>query len=82
MPDDSTRPDQPDGQQRFRADLLAYLDSLPVQPCGRVLELLDTHIGGIDQTIRVLQELRATLCGPGTPPGQAASGAKRRSSAA
>jgi MerR family copper efflux transcriptional regulator len=31
------------------------------QPCGRVLELLDTHIAGIDQTIRALQELRATL---------------------
>jgi MerR family transcriptional regulator, copper efflux regulator len=31
------------------------------QPCSRVLELLDTHIGGIDQTIRALQELRATL---------------------
>lgn len=31
------------------------------QPCGRVLELLDTHISGIDRTIRALQELRATL---------------------
>jgi MerR family transcriptional regulator, copper efflux regulator len=31
------------------------------QPCGRVLELLDTHISGIDKTIRALQELRATL---------------------
>jgi MerR family transcriptional regulator, copper efflux regulator len=31
------------------------------QPCGRVLELLDTRIAGIDQAIRALQELRATL---------------------
>ncbi len=31
------------------------------QPCGRVLELLDTHIGGIDRTIGALRELRATL---------------------
>jgi MerR family copper efflux transcriptional regulator len=31
------------------------------QPCGRVLELLDTHIAGIDKTIRALQELRGTL---------------------
>jgi MerR family copper efflux transcriptional regulator len=31
------------------------------QPCGRVLELLDTHIAGVDKTIRALQELRATL---------------------
>ncbi len=31
------------------------------QPCGRVLELLDTHIAGIDKTIGALQELRATL---------------------
>jgi MerR family copper efflux transcriptional regulator len=31
------------------------------QPCGRVLELLDTHIAGIDHTIRALQALRATL---------------------
>ena len=31
------------------------------QPCDRVLELLDTHITGIDQTIRALQQLRATL---------------------
>jgi MerR family copper efflux transcriptional regulator len=31
------------------------------QPCGRVMELLDTHIGGIDRTVRALQELRATL---------------------
>jgi hypothetical protein len=34
MPDDPTRPDQPDGHQRFRADLLAYLDSLPVHELG------------------------------------------------
>ena len=37
MPDDPTRPDQPDGQQRFRADLLAYLDSLPVHELGELL---------------------------------------------
>jgi hypothetical protein len=37
MSDDPTRPDQPDGQQRFRADLLAYLDSLPVHELGELL---------------------------------------------
>jgi len=37
MPDDPTRPDQPDSQQRFRADLLAYLDSLPVHELGELL---------------------------------------------
>jgi len=42
------------------------------QPCGRVLELLDTHIGDIDRTIRALQELRATL-------GQARDAAKASS---
>jgi MerR family copper efflux transcriptional regulator len=31
------------------------------QPCGRVLELLDTHIRDIDHTIRALRQLRATL---------------------
>jgi hypothetical protein len=37
MPDDPTRPDQPHGQQRFHADLVAYLDSLPVQELGELL---------------------------------------------
>jgi hypothetical protein len=38
MPADPTHPDQPDdGQQRFRADLLAYLDSLPVHELGELL---------------------------------------------
>jgi DNA-binding transcriptional MerR regulator len=31
------------------------------QPCGRVLELLDTHIRDIDHTIGALRQLRATL---------------------
>jgi hypothetical protein len=30
MPDDPIHPDQLAGEQRFRADLVAYLDSLPV----------------------------------------------------
>jgi hypothetical protein len=37
MPAEPTHPDQPDGQARFRADLLDYLDSLPV---GELAELL------------------------------------------
>jgi hypothetical protein len=30
MPADPTHPEQLGGEQRFRADLVAYLDSLPV----------------------------------------------------
>jgi hypothetical protein len=37
MPTDPFHPDQLDGEQRFRADLVAYLDSLPV---GELAELL------------------------------------------
>jgi hypothetical protein len=37
MPDDPIHPDQLDGQARLRADLAAYLDSLPV---GELAELL------------------------------------------
>jgi hypothetical protein len=37
MPADPTHPDQPDGQQRFRADLVAYLDSLPVHQLADLL---------------------------------------------
>jgi hypothetical protein len=37
MPTDPVHPDQLDGEQWFRADLLAYLDSLPV---GALAELL------------------------------------------
>jgi hypothetical protein len=37
MPADPIHPDQLDGPARFRADLVAYLDSLPV---GEVAELL------------------------------------------
>jgi hypothetical protein len=37
MPADPTHPDQLDGEQRYRADLAAYLDSLPV---GGLAELL------------------------------------------
>ena len=35
MPDNEPiHPDQLAGEQRFRADLVAYLDSLPVQGAG------------------------------------------------
>jgi hypothetical protein len=37
MPADPIHPDQLDGQARFRADLVAYLDSLPI---GELAELL------------------------------------------
>jgi hypothetical protein len=37
MPADPTHPDQLGGDQRLRADLVAYLDSLPV---GELAELL------------------------------------------
>jgi len=37
MPADPIHPDQLDGEQRFRADLVAYLDSLPI---GELAELL------------------------------------------
>ena len=37
MPADPIHPDQLDGQVRFRADLVAYLDSLPI---GELAELL------------------------------------------
>jgi hypothetical protein len=37
MPADPIHPDQLDGERRFRADLLAYLDSLPI---GELAELL------------------------------------------
>jgi hypothetical protein len=37
MPADPIHPDHLDGEQRFRADLVAHLDSLPV---GELAELL------------------------------------------
>jgi len=37
MPADPIHSDQLDGEQRFHADLVAYLDSLPV---GKLAELL------------------------------------------
>jgi hypothetical protein len=37
MPADPIDPDQLDGQARFRADLLAYLDSLPVHELADLL---------------------------------------------
>jgi hypothetical protein len=46
MPDDPAHPDQLDGTRRFRADLLAYLDSLPVHQLGGVL-------GGLPEPTRV-----------------------------
>jgi hypothetical protein len=44
MPDNPTRPDATSGQQRFRADLVAYLDSLSVHELGELLgELPSIH---------------------------------------
>jgi hypothetical protein len=44
MPADPIDPDQLDGQARFRADLLAYLDSLPVHELADLLgELPSRH---------------------------------------
>jgi hypothetical protein len=37
MPDDPTHADQPDDQARFRGDLAAYLDSLPVLELAELL---------------------------------------------
>ncbi|MDF2741418.1 MAG: hypothetical protein K0S88_2788 [Actinomycetia bacterium] len=37
MPDDPTRPDAIAGEAWFRADLAAYLDSLPVHQLGELL---------------------------------------------
>jgi hypothetical protein len=37
MPADPIHPDQLAGEQRFRADLLAYLDSLPVHELAELL---------------------------------------------
>jgi hypothetical protein len=37
MPADPIHPDQLDGEQRFRADLVVYLDSLPI---GELADLL------------------------------------------
>jgi hypothetical protein len=34
MPDDQTRPNQRDGERPFRADLVVYLDSLPIHQLG------------------------------------------------
>jgi hypothetical protein len=36
MPADPVHPDQLDGEQRFRADLVAYLDSLPAGELGEL----------------------------------------------
>jgi hypothetical protein len=37
MPDDPIHSDQLDGEQRFRADLVAYLDSLPISELAELL---------------------------------------------
>ena len=37
MPADPTGSDRPDGEARFRADLVAYLDSLSVEELGELL---------------------------------------------
>jgi hypothetical protein len=37
MPDDPTRPDAIAGEAQFRADLLAYLDSLPAHELADLL---------------------------------------------
>jgi hypothetical protein len=36
MPADPIHPDQLDGEQRFRADLVVYLDSLPIGELGEL----------------------------------------------
>jgi hypothetical protein len=43
MPADPIHPDQLDGEQRFRADLAAYLDSLPVNELAELLGEPPSH---------------------------------------
>jgi hypothetical protein len=43
MPVDPIHPDQLDGEQRFRADLVAYLDSLPVGELAALLGELSSR---------------------------------------
>jgi hypothetical protein len=50
MPADPIHPDQLAGQQRFRADLVAYLDSLPV---GELAELLGELPGSRQEPLRL-----------------------------
>jgi hypothetical protein len=40
MPADPIHPDQLDGEQRFRADLVAHLDSLPISELAELLSEL------------------------------------------
>jgi hypothetical protein len=50
MTADPTHPDQPDGQARFRADLVAYLDSLPV---GELADLLGELPGSRQEPLQL-----------------------------
>jgi hypothetical protein len=43
MPADPIHPDQLDGEQRFRADLVAYLDSLPINELAELLDELPSN---------------------------------------
>jgi hypothetical protein len=54
MPADPIHPDQLDGEQRFRADLVAYLDSLPV---GELAELLGELPSRRQQPKKALAEI-------------------------
>jgi hypothetical protein len=51
MPADPTGPARPDGETRFRADLVAYLDSLSVQELGESLGELPSV--GRDEPLRL-----------------------------
>jgi hypothetical protein len=67
MPADPIHPDQLAGEQRFRADLLAYLDSLPV---GELAELL-----GEPSSRREPLQRRAQRSRPNTSDGAHPAGA-------
>jgi hypothetical protein len=43
MPDDQTRSNQRDGERPFRADLVVYLDSLPIHQLGSWLTELPSR---------------------------------------
>jgi hypothetical protein len=43
MPADPIHPDQLGGQQRFRANLVAYLDSLPIGELAELMGQLPSH---------------------------------------
>ena len=45
MPAEPIHPDQLAGEQRFHADLVAYLNSLPVGGLAELLKTLDGSVG-------------------------------------